>query len=368
MRYFLEACIQSVLQALEGLEAELIVVDNNSPDDSCAMVKQKFPEVQLIENTENVGFAKANNQGVAAAKASHICILNPDTIVPATIFTSMLQAIDTLEYVGFMGCKLIDGTGAFLPESKRNIPSPLTSLRRLFGIRIGNVRSYYADHIPPTAVGQVAVLVGAFMFGKKETYTCVGGFDEDYFMYGEDIDLSYKVRKRGFLNYYIGTTAVLHFKGESTDRNAVYIQRFYGAMRLFYQKHFRSNWLLDRMVSTAIHMIAFSQRWKKPTTVVREIAQYYLVSDNPLLQAQLAKVLRKKVQLISVAAIEDLAYTNIELIFDNEYVSYTHIIALMQRYKGDTITYRIRPAGCTYTIGSDRSDSKGVVTQFGEIK
>src|SRR5690606_14527542 len=198
------------------------------------MVKALYPNVTLIENKENVGFSKANNQAVAVAKGEYVCILNPDTAVAEDTFQTAIQYSEKIRNIGALGVYLMDGTGNFLPESKRNLPTPKISLMKLTGFP----KKYYASHLADRSHGNVEVLVGAFMLLKKSVYEKVGGVDEDYFMYGEDIDLSYKVTKAGFANYYLGTTTVLHYKGESTKKDDAYFERFYGAMQIFYKKHF----------------------------------------------------------------------------------------------------------------------------------
>lgn len=364
VRYFLELCLLSVQEAIQGLDAEIIVIDNNSVDDSCAMVKQRFPELTLLENKENVGFAKANNQAVAVAKGEYICILNPDTVVPEHIFTTLFSVKSGLPNFGFIGTKLIDGTAQFLPESKRNIPSPLTSFKRLFGIQLGKVKSYYADHLSEDQTGDVDVLVGAFMFSKRDTYLAVNGFDEAYFMYGEDIDLSYKAKKKGYLNYYTGDVAVIHYKGESTVRDSVYVERFYGAMRLFYKKHFKSNWFLDTVVSLGIKVLSWVQSFKSFDKEKRIVDQYFLVSKDQNLADRLSAVLGVKVELIALCSVEDLGDQNIEFIFDQAEMSFKDIIAAMQQFRNKNVTFKIRPKSCAYALGSNYSDSKGEVVRF----
>ena len=198
--------MQASLQEIDG---EIIVIDNNSQDDSCEMVAALFPEVQLIRNTSNVGFSKANNQAVEHAKGEYICILNPDTVVSEDTFTQLIAFADSKKNLGIVGCRLIDGTGNYLPESKRNVPIVKVAAQKMFG----NGKNYYANHLEQTDIGKVDILVGAFMFVKRDVYASVGGFDEDYFMYGEDIDISYKLIKQGFDNYYFGSTTVIHYKG-----------------------------------------------------------------------------------------------------------------------------------------------------------
>lgn len=251
VRYFLELCLRSVKAAITEVDAEIIVVDNNSSDDSCQMVSKSFPEVKLIANADNVGFSKANNQGVAIAQGDYVCILNPDTVVAEDTFSQLLNFSDSIPNIGIVSCKLIDGAGQFLPESKRHVPTPLIAIKKLVGFS----KRYYATEINENTIAKVSIFVGAFMLVTKKIYQEVGGFDERYFMYGEDIDLSYSVLKKGYDNFYYGKTTVLHYKGESTLKDEVYAKRFYGAMQLFYKKYFKTNFCFDGLVKIGIQII-----------------------------------------------------------------------------------------------------------------
>jgi GT2 family glycosyltransferase len=288
VRFFLEQCILSVQVGLKKIESEIIVVDNNSSDDSCQMVKELFPEITLLENKVNHGFSKANNQAVKIAKGAYVCILNPDTAVAEDTFIEALNYIKPIDNLGALGIYLMDGKGLFLPESKRNLPTPKASLLKLIGWKT----SYYATEIEPLESGQVPVLVGAFMLIKKTVYQEVGGFDEDYFMYGEDIDLSFKLTKAGYRNYYLGTTSILHYKGESTKKDKAYFDRFYGAMFIFYQKHFRTNIGFNTLVKMGVF---FTKRIKKSSTIredkINQIQKTYLLSKN----LKLAEILSEKI-------------------------------------------------------------------------
>ena len=172
VRYFLEQCILSVQKALEGIDSEIIVVDNSSSDDSCEMMRAKFPNIKLIENATNLGFPKGNNIGVAQAKGEYVCILNPDTVVAEDTFVKILNSqLPTLNsQLGIIGCKLIDGTGNFLPESKRGVPTPWVAFTKIFGLyKISNYfGKYYAQHVSHNESGKVDILVGAFMMMKRE--------------------------------------------------------------------------------------------------------------------------------------------------------------------------------------------------------
>ena len=232
--YFLRLCLESVQRATANLESEIIVIDNNSEDESVDLVKTHFPEVLLIENKKNIGFSKANNLGVKQAKGEFICILNPDMVLPENCFETLLTFSNSKIDLGSVGIRLIDGTGAYLPESKRNVPNIEVAFQKL----TGDTSKYYANQLAQDEIGEVPVLVGAFLFMRKRVFESVKGFDEDYFMYGEDIDLSYKLTKNGFKNYYYGQLTALHFKGESTVKNRKYHRRFYKAMQIFQKKHF----------------------------------------------------------------------------------------------------------------------------------
>jgi GT2 family glycosyltransferase len=276
-----------VQRSITNLEAEIIVVDNNSNDDSCQMVKDRFPEITLIENKENVGFSKANNQAVKIARGEYLCILNPDTAVSEQTFSKCLRFAEPQDHMGALGVYLLDGTGNFLPESKRNLPTPGVSLLKLMGF----VKSYYAGHISEDTNGQVEVLVGAFMFLKRRVFNEVGGFDEDYFMYGEDIDLSYKILKAGYTNAYMGSVETLHYKGESTHKDSVYFDRFYGAMRIFYKKHFKPNPLLNSVAVVGVFVAKMVRKnaSSKGRVIDRKPNKAYVFTENLSLYRKLSE-------------------------------------------------------------------------------
>lgn len=362
VRYFLEQCILSVQKAIENLEAEIIVIDNDSKDDSCEMVRRNFPEITLVENKENVGFSKANNQAVAVAKGEYICILNPDTAVAEDTFQQAIKYAESVENIGALGVYLMDGTGNFLPESKRNLPTPKVSLFKLSGFS----NKYYANTISETAKGEVAVLVGAFMLLKKSIYNEVGGFDEDYFMYGEDIDFSYKITQAGYKNHYLGSTTVLHYKGESTKKDDIYFERFYGAMQIFYRKHFNTNLLLESSVSAAVAMAKKARKISpdKKNTPTAKIEKNYIFTENVELLEKLSTNTDTVFQLVSKNMHHSIILKNSLFVFDAAYISYKEIFMIMKQLKGNGNLFRILPVGCNFIIGSDQSDEKGGVVVF----
>jgi GT2 family glycosyltransferase len=246
VRHFLEQCLQSVCKAVSRIDSEIFVVDNNSVDGSMVMVRSKFPQVNCIINTENVGFAKANNQAIRQAKGAYILLLNPDTVVQEDTFEKCIAFMDSHQHAGGMGVKMIDGKGNYLPESKRGLPTPMVAFYKLSGLiklfpkskRFGR---YYMGHLSENRTNEVEILAGAFMLLRKKVLDEVGLLDEEYFMYGEDIDLSYRIVKGGYSNIYFADTQIIHYKGESTKKGSLnYVFIFYQAMQIFAKKHFSS--------------------------------------------------------------------------------------------------------------------------------
>ena len=243
-KLFLEQCLHSVYRAAKGLAHEIIIVDNNSTDGSGEYLPTKFTEVKFIFNKKNTGFAKACNQGLHISSGKYILFLNPDTMVPEDCFQYCISFFETHPDAGTVGVRMFDDKGHFLKESKRGFPSPGASFYKLFGIASAFPRSktfskYYADHLPENENNPVDVLSGAFMMIRKNVLQQTDGFDESFFMYGEDIDLSYRIQQEGYKNYYLGKITIIHFKGGSTTYNHKYINMFYAAMKLFVQKHYK---------------------------------------------------------------------------------------------------------------------------------
>ncbi len=368
VRYFLEQCILSVRAASKNLQTEIIVVDNNSSDESCELLQNKYPEVKLISNKKNTGFSKANNQGVEIALGKYVLILNPDTVVAEDAFEQLMSFAEAKINLGIVGVKLIDGSGNFLPESKRGIPTPKVAFNKLFGISSKQTGKYYATHLNENDTGVVDVLVGAFMFLKKEVYQEVNGFDEDYFMYGEDIDLSYKVKIHGYQNFYFSNTQVIHYKGESTKKDLKYLKYFLGAMKIFYKKHFKLNLLYDFIMSFGIQIWYFLKFFKFKFYTEGKFKQ----SNNVLLFSENEEIihsLKKKYLVISENLIDDIARIKSiiskekidKVVFDNWAFSNKQIIACLQQLKNENVTFKIRPVGTNYIIGSTCSEKRGEV-------
>lgn len=246
VKYFLEQCLQSVLLATKNCTAEIFVVDNNSTDGSKQFLEPLFKEVHFIWLPKNIGFAKANNIALAKTSGDYILFLNPDTIVAEDSFEKTIAFLQNNTAIGALGVKMIDGSGQFLKESKRAFPSPSISLFKILGLANLFPKSklfakYHMGHLSVNENNEVDVLAGAFMLVPKVVLNVVGSFDEAFFMYGEDVDLSYRIQKAGYKNYYFAKTTILHFKGESTKKGSLnYVRLFYKAMNLFVHKHYKS--------------------------------------------------------------------------------------------------------------------------------
>ncbi len=249
VKYFLEQCLLSVKKAIENIEAEVFVVDNKSADGSCDMVRHKFPKVKIIANNENTGFSKANNQAIRLAKGEYILLLNPDTLVQEDTFETIINFMDANKEAGALGVKMIDGKGNFLPESKRALPSPWVAFYKIFGLsklfpKSKKFGRYHLSYLNENEINEVEILSGAFMFIRKKALDKSGLLDENFFMYGEDIDLSYRIIKAGYKNYYFPKTTIIHYKGESTKKGSInYVLVFYNAMIIFAKKHFSASHL-----------------------------------------------------------------------------------------------------------------------------
>ena len=266
VKYFLEQCLQSVHKAIEHMDAEVFVVDNNSVDRSVEMVAEKFPWVNLIANKENTGFSVANNQAMRIAKGEYFLLLNPDTIVEQDTFEKSVAFMDANPIAGGLGVKMVDGKGKFLPESKRSLPTPAVAFYKIFGLskifpKSKRFGAYHLGHLPENETNEADILAGAYMLMRKEALDKVGLLDETFFMYGEDIDLSYRLILGGYKNYYFPETRIIHYKGESTKKGSLnYVFMFYKAMIIFAQKHFstKNAWLFSSLINTAIYLRALA--------------------------------------------------------------------------------------------------------------
>ncbi len=260
VKHILEQCLWSVRAALEGINAEVIVVDNNSSDGTVAYLKPIFTDVLFIANTDNKGFASANNQAIRLSRGKYVLLLNPDTVIGESSLRSLCFIMDERPKIGGIGVKMINGKGEFLPESKRSFPTPWVSFCKISGLSklfplSPKYASYSLLYLNADKEHNVEVLSGAFMLLRHEALDKVGLLDESFFMYGEDIDMSYRIVLGGWENLYV-PERILHYKGESTRENSSrYIHAFYGAMRIFYRKYFPdSSLFMKSSITLAIRL------------------------------------------------------------------------------------------------------------------
>lgn len=256
---YLRQALASVIAAAEGISREIIVVDNNSSDGSAAMVKEEFKDVRLIVSEHNEGYPAACNKGIMASAGSFILILNPDTVVEPDAIKTALAFTRNHPEAGAAGARMVNGSGGFLPESKRGFPSPLASLFRFTGMwklfrRSSFFNAYYLGHLPEYEICKADILTGAFMLIRRDALDSAGLFDTAFFMYGEDIDLCWRIRQAGYCNYYLPDVRITHFKGKSAlqDEESS-LRHFYRAMEIFASKHLHPGWHLP--VKAAVTLI-----------------------------------------------------------------------------------------------------------------
>ncbi|MFU8843511.1 MAG: glycosyltransferase, partial [Bacteroidales bacterium] len=265
VKYFLEQCLHSVKNAISAIDAEVFIVDNNSVDGSVEMLHEKFSEFRIIVNQQNVGFSKANNQAIALSKGEYILLLNPDTVVEHDTFEKVIRFMDGHPDAGGLGVKMVDGKGIFLPESKRGLPTPWVAFYKIFGLsrlfpKSEKFGRYHLGYLDKEKTHEVDILSGAFMLIRKSLLDQIGYLDEAFFMYGEDIDLSYRITKAGYKNFYYPEARIIHYKGESTKKGSLnYVLVFYHAMIIFAKKHFTSKNAshLSLLINMAIYFRAF---------------------------------------------------------------------------------------------------------------
>ena len=363
---FLDLCLISVSEALKNYNHEIIVVDNASSDNSLEIIEKYHQNVILIKNKENSGYPKGNNLGFEKVTGDYLLILNPDVIVPEDLIESILKKEETNNQ-GIAGCYLFDGCGNYLPESKRQTPTPWVPFTKIIGLykifpKSKWFNQYYAMHLKPNQDGEIDILVGAFMWMKTSLYKSLQGFDENCFMYADDIDLSYRAKLLNLNNIYWSTPKVLHYKGESSNRDAIYIKRFNEAMQYFYNKHFKKNILFSILTKILTHIFTVKKSFEKP--ILKKSPQhFFLYPANENLKTKVSTKLNKSI--LSLTNINSHVFTNGScLIFDQNNMSFKEILDFMVNNTALGLTYRIIPKGRNFMIGSDSKNNKGEVIFF----
>jgi N-acetylglucosaminyl-diphospho-decaprenol L-rhamnosyltransferase len=374
VKYFLEQCLCSVKKALDlGASlnnkvvpfAEVIVVDNHSSDGSVEYLQERFPFPIYISNEKNLGFSKANNQALELASGKYVLFLNPDTIVPEDIFQKTIAFMETHTDAGMLGVHMVDGAGRFLKESRRGLPTAWVSFCKMSGLTTLLPSSpifakYYLGHLDKGTTHAADVLAGAFMLARKKVLDKVGAFDEQFFMYAEDIDLSYRVTQAGYKNYYFADATIIHFKGESTRKDARYVKLFYKAMQQFVKKHYRSGGglLYTGMLNTAIRLRSGLSRLRPfaQHNSTRPIATVALKGDSDTV-----KQLRPLLQDHSISIQPD---SNTFIFCEGKSCPFYDIISLVQKL-GPGQNALIHASNSKSVVGSWDKNQQGVALQVG---
>lgn len=357
--YHLMLCLASVKKALQGLDAEIIVIDNASGDKTETLVSKYFPQVKYIQNPTNDGFSKANNIAIRQAQGDYICLINPDTVISETCIHSAIKKHESLKNCGILGIRLIDGTGHFLPESKINKLTLKVAALKMLGFS----KAYYNNDLKEDDEGKTATLVGAFMFFKKRDYLQLEGLDERYFMYGEDVDLSYQFTKANYQNYYLGSESILHFKGESTTRDEVYFKRFFESVKLFFTKHYTNSKLMIRALS---FFFIIAKGFKKSdmlkkANILVTFNDIYLIGESSKLSNKLNTYYNKKINPLNIKDADHIQLENSLIVFNTRRIEHQQIIDFMLKHSNAQNIFRILPQNVNVLIGSDSSTSQGEV-------
>lgn len=366
VEHFLYLCLESVYAATKNIHAEVIVIDNASEDQSVNMVRKQFPSTRVIANVDNLGFGKANNKAAKIAKGRYLCILNPDTIVSQTTFEQFIALHESNPNFGISGPQFTDGTGQFLRESKRGLPTIKAAVFKslgLFKLSSHLFGQYYNLRLPQNQNGKTDVLVGAFMFLRKQLYDQLEGFDENFFMYGEDIDISHRSLKLGMTNFYLSNAKVIHFKGESTPKNEAYEKRFFNAMSYYYNKNFSHNWLLNSVFMLGSYLFSKFKRIvssRREETTPDHVKDWILLSTNSSLfksvQANMFPSIKQCQNMIEVLQVETKGLTGI--VFDMSSIQWNEVINFMQLHQTRYI-YKFISADNKRIIGSSDVLSRG---------
>jgi len=359
--YFLEQCLLSLFRATEGIETEVFVVDNHSQDDSVRNLHKRFARrIKLIESNHNLGFARANNIAIRQASGEYVLLLNPDTFVSETAIAQVLDFMDSHPNAGAAGVQMHNSDGTLARESRRGLPTPWVSLLKMCGFS----NRYYMSHLSWDEPGRIEVMSGAFMMLRRTVIDKVGMLDEDFFMYGEDIDLSSRILKGGYENWYV-PAKIVHYKGESTQKTSFrYVHVFYQAMLIFFRKHYgHLSFLITMPIKTAIYgraLIAlfqmqyhrlrkslgfFDRRQKTPI--------YMFVGSRPMLNKCRRLAFRKGLEArfaCTLAEVEPCDY----LVYDTDSFSYGEIIETAGRDTGG-----VRPL-----IGTYSRETRVLITPF----
>lgn len=340
--YYLEQCLLSVFKATQGLEVEVFVVDNHSQDHSVEYLRERFgQQIILIESQHNVGFARANNLAIRQASGEYVLLLNPDTIVGERTIRKVLDFMDLHAEAGGAGVTMYNTNGTRAPESRRALPTPFVSFMKMMGFS----SRYYMSHLSWDEPARIDIVSGAFCLLRRQALDQIGLLDEDFFMYGEDIDLSYRLLKGGFQNWYI-PSPIIHYKGESTQKSSFrYVHVFYQAMLIFFRKHYEHlSWLVALPIKVAIYLRALvalvsmqSGRLKRFLGFAEKVQMpfYTFYGSQDMLESARKLVARKGLCAAFASNCEEIDIEKTDyLVYDTSMFSYDEIMTDLASYEG----------------------------------
>lgn len=367
VKYYVGQCIDSVQRALQGIDSEIIVVDNHSRDGSVDYLS-KIEGVRIIESGHNLGFSKANNIAIRQSTAEYVLMLNPDTIVAEDAIRMIIDFADSHPHAGGIGVRMHNDWGTTARESRRGLPSPMTSFYKIIGLskRLPQHRKYgryYMGWLPWDSPSRIEVVSGACFLVRRKALDEVGLMDEDYFMYGEDIDLSYRLLKGGWENWFVPAD-IIHYKGESTQKTSFnYVHVFYNAMLIFMRKHYSHlSWLIIWPLQIAVYFIALLalmatlfDRMKKSLgfggRYKIEFPVLYLEGSNTMKEKCRAIAMRKGLSVID--SLDDCKQNIVVRVFDPSDMSYADII----KHMSESANNRVR-------LGLYHNDKDIIITQM----
>ena len=367
VKYYVGQCIDSVRRALRGIDSEIIVVDNHSRDGSVDYLS-KIEGVRIIESGHNLGFSKANNIAIRQSTAEYVLMLNPDTIVAEDAIRMIIDFADSHPQAGGIGVRMHNDWGTTARESRRGLPSPMTSFYKMIGLskRLPQHRKfgrYYMGWLPWDSPSRIEVVSGACFLVRRKALDKVGLMDEDYFMYGEDIDLSYRLLKGGWENWFVPAD-IIHYKGESTQKTSFnYVHVFYNAMLIFMRKHYSHlSWLIIWPLQIAVYFIALLalmatlfDRMKKSLgfggRYKREFPVLYLEGSDTMKEKCRAIAMRKGLSVID--SLDDCKQNIVVRVFDPSDMSYADII----KHMSESANNRVR-------LGLYHNDKDIIITQM----
>jgi GT2 family glycosyltransferase len=331
VKAFLQNCLLSIKKATEKIDSEIIVVDNASDDGSIELIKKNFEDVILIESPVNLGFSKANNLGLKISQGKYICLINPDTIVEENTFEVMINFMENHPDVGLAGCKILNPDGTFQLACRRSFPTPWVAFTKIIGLSKLFPKSklfakYNLTYLDENQSYEVDAVSGSFMFLRRDVYEKIGGLDETFFMYGEDLDYCYRVKQAGYKVYYVHSTQIIHFKGESTKRSNIdELKHFYDAMRLFVRKHFSGSWIIELILQAAINIRSFLAFIGKRFLILTAIIVDFILFNLSVL---LAEIIYMKISGFS--GFPDYAYPPVFIVPAGSFVLIAYLLGSYQ--------------------------------------